>query len=34
VLTPNAANLVIRTQGSAVLWYDGVSARWRIKSNI
>ena len=34
VLTPNATNLVIRTQGSAVLWYDGTSARWRIKGNI
>lgn len=32
ILTPNAANLVIRTGGSAQLWYDGITAAWRIYS--
>lgn len=32
VVTPNAANLVIRQGSSAQLWYDGVSLVWRIYS--
>lgn len=32
ILTPNAAALVVRPQGSAILWYDSTSARWRVEA--
>lgn len=32
LLTPNAAALLIRPQGSAVLWYDSASVRWRVEA--